>query len=134
MASDFEYPGGIRYSSHCRQYPSGCARDVSDLIVGSKGVSNGLDLASGKGINPYVQEHINLVNSIRGTGPYLNEGQRVAEATMTAIMGRESAYSGQAITWDMIMNSQLDLQPKAFDYKLSLAPPTLPEPGAYKFV
>jgi predicted dehydrogenase len=134
MASDFEYPGGIRYSSHCRQYPSGCARDVSDLIVGSKGISNGLDLASGKGINPYVQEHINLVNSIRGTGPYLNEGQRVAEATMTAIMGRESAYSGQAITWDMIMNSQLDLQPKAFDYKLSLAPPTLPEPGAYKFV
>ena len=134
MASDFEYPGGIRSSSHCRQYPQGCTRDVSDLIVGTKGVSNGLDLASGKGINPYVQEHIHLINSIRGTGPYFNEAMMVAEATMTAIMGRESAYSGIEVTWDMIMNSQLDLMPKAFDYKLQLEPPSLPEPGKYKFI
>ena len=134
MASDFEYPGGIRYSSHCRQYPQGCTRDVSDLVVGTKGVSNGLDLATGKGINPYVQEHIHLIQSIRGTGPYRNEGMMVAESTMTAIMGRESAYSGIAVTWDMIMNSQLDLMPKAFDYKLQLQPPPLPEPGKYKFI
>ncbi len=134
MASDFEYPGGIRYSSHCRQYPRGCTNDVSDLIVGAKGVSNGLDLATSKGINPYVQEHIDLLKSIRGTGPYLNQGMPVAEATMTAIMGRESAYSGMALTWDMIMNSQLDLMPKAFDYKLRMDPPALPEPGKYKFV
>lgn len=134
MASDYEYAGGIRYSSHCRQYPRGCASDVSDLIVGTKGVTNGLDLSTNKGINPYVQEHIDLVSSIRGTGPYMNQGQRVAEATMTAIMGRESAYSGQAITWDQIMNSQLDLMPKAFDYKLKMDPPALPEPGTYKFV
>lgn len=134
MASDFEYPGDIRYSSHCRQYPRGCTNDVSDLIVGAKGVSNGLDLATSKGINPYVQEHIDLLKSIRGTGPYLNQGMPVAEATMTAIMGRESAYSGMALTWDMIMNSQLDLMPKAFDYKLRMDPPALPEPGKYKFV
>lgn len=134
MASDFEYPGGIRYSSHCRQYPRGCTNDVSDLIVGTKGVSNGLDLATSKGINPYVQEHIDLLKSIRGTGPYLNQGMPVAEATMTAIMGRESAYSGMAITWDTIMNSQLDLMPKAFDYKLQMDPPALPEPGKYKFI
>lgn len=77
MASDFEYPGGIRYSSHCRQYPRGCTNDVSDLIVGAKGVSNGLDLATSKGINPYVQEHIDLLKSIRGTGPYLKDRKSV---------------------------------------------------------
>jgi len=134
MISDFEFPGGIRYSSHCRQYPRGCQNDVSDLIVGTKGVSNGLDLAKEKGINPYVQEHSDLVASIRGTGPYLNQGQSVAESTMTAIMGRESAYSGQSITWDQIMASQLDLMPKAFDYKLTMDPPALPMPGTYKLV
>jgi len=74
------------------------------------------------------------VASIRGTGPYLNQGQSVAESTMTAIMGRESAYSGQSITWDQIMASQLDLMPKAFDYKLTMEPPALPMPGTYKFV
>lgn len=134
MASDYIFPNGVRYSSHCRQYPRGTASDVSDLIVGTKGVSNGIDLAPEKGINPYVQEHIDLANSIRGTGPYLNQGISVAESTMVAIMGRESAYSGQAITWDQIMASQQDLMPKAFDYKLSLDPPMLPEPGTYKFV
>jgi hypothetical protein len=72
--------------------------------------------------------------SITGKGPYVNEGQRVADATLTCIMARESAYSGQAITWDQIMNSQQDLMPKAFDYKLSMAPPPLPVPGVYKFV
>ncbi len=134
MASDFEYANGVRYSSHCRQYPRGVFNEVNDLIVGSKGVSNGLDLSTNKGINPYVQEHIDLVASIRGTGPYLNQGQSVAESTMTAIMGRESAYSGQLVTWDMIMNSKLDLMPKAFDYKLQMDPPALPEPGKYSFI
>jgi hypothetical protein len=58
----------------------------------------------------------------------------VAESTMTCIMGREAAYSGQKVTWDMIMNSQLDLLPKSFDYKASVPVPALPVPGQYKFV
>ena len=53
---------------------------------------------------------------------------------MTAIMGRESAYSGMKITWDMIMASQQDLQPKEFDYKREMQPMPLPVPGVYKFV
>jgi len=106
---------------------------VSDLIVGSKGRSSGNDMGT-KGINPYVQEHIDMVKSITGKGPYINQGMRVAEATMTAIMGRESAYSGIKITWDMIMNSKQDLQPKEFDYKLKMDPMPIPVPGTYKFV
>ncbi len=133
LASDFTYANGVHLSSHCRQYPQGGYRIVDDLIVGTKGRSNGLDLGT-KGLDPYVQEHINLVRSIRGDGPYLNEGMRVAEATMTCIMARESAYSGLEITWDMIMASQQDLQPKAFDYKLALQAPPLPVPGQYKFI
>jgi hypothetical protein len=58
----------------------------------------------------------------------------VAESTMTCIMARESAYSGQELTWDMMMKSQLDLQPKAFDYDQKMEVPPLPVPGVYKFV
>lgn len=134
MASDFEYPGGIRYASHCRQYPRGLFNDVSDLIVGTKGASTGSDLGQDRGINPYVQEHIDLIASIRGTGPYQNQAMPVAEATLTAIMGRESAYSGLQITWDMIMDSKQDLMPKAFGYDIKMGPVELPEPGTYKFV
>jgi predicted dehydrogenase len=133
MTSEFEYANGVRLSSHCRQYPEGVYRNVSDLIVGSKGRSNGMDMGA-KGINPYAQEHINLVSSILGTGPYRNESIPVAESTMTAIMARESAYSGLAITWDQIMASRQDLQPKAFSYDRKMDPPELPVPGKYKFV
>jgi len=133
MSTEFVYPNGVRLASYCRQYPQGLFRKVDDLIVGTKGRSNGIDLGT-KGLNPYVQEHINLIKSIRGDGPYLNEAPRVAEATMTCIMGRESAYSGLEITWDMIMASKQDLQPKEFGYKLSMEMPTAPVPGKYKFV
>jgi hypothetical protein len=80
-----------------------------------------------------VQEHIALVQSIRGQGPYINDGMAVAESTMTCIMARESAYSGQEITWEQMMASNLDLQPKAFDYKMNLDVSPLPVPGEYKF-
>ena len=57
--------------------------NVSDLIVGAKGRSNGTDMGT-KGINPYVQEHIELIDSILGAGPYVNQSMPVAESTLTA--------------------------------------------------
>jgi len=138
LASDFVYPHGVHLSSVCRQYPPAdpagnkLYRRVDDLIVGSKGRSTGTDLGT-KGINSQVQEHINMVQSILGQGPYINQGMAVAESTMTCIMARESAYSGLEITWDMIMKSQQDLQPKAFGYSQKMEMPPLPMPGQYKF-
>src|SRR5580698_7257224 len=132
MSSDFTYANGVHLSSHCRQYPKGVYTNVSDMIVGAKGHSNGMDMGT-KGVNPYVQEHINMIRSIRGEGPYLNYSQPIAESTLTAIMARESAYSGQEITWDQIMNSQLDLMPKELAYDVKMEPAPLPVPGMYRF-
>ena len=136
LSADFVYPNGVHLSSWCRQYPGKeMAQNVSERIVGSKGV---IDSAALRGarlpFDPYVQEHIDMVNSILGKGPYLNEAMAVAESTMTCIMAREAAYSGRKITWDMIMNSQQDLLPKNFDYKASVPVPPLPVPGKYEFL
>ena len=75
-----------------------------------------------------------MMASILGKGPYINESMAVAESTMTCLMGREAAYSGQKVTWEMMMNSKLDLLPKSFDYKDKVPVPPLPVPGVYKFV
>ncbi|HUD99293.1 MAG TPA: Gfo/Idh/MocA family oxidoreductase [Bryobacteraceae bacterium] len=133
MSSDFTYPNGVHLSSHCRQYPKGVYTNVSDTIVGTKGHSNGMDMGA-PGINPYVQEHINMVHSIRGDGPYLNYSLPIAESTLTALMARESAYSGQEVTWDQIVSSQLDLMPKTLTDDTKLDPAPLPAPGTYKFI
>jgi hypothetical protein len=100
--------------------------------VGTKGSINCKNLGTAD-LNPYVREHTAMAHSIRGDGPYINHGMAVAESTMTCIMARESAYSGQEITWEQIMASQLDLMPKSFDYDLKRVVTPLPVPGEYQF-
>jgi myo-inositol 2-dehydrogenase / D-chiro-inositol 1-dehydrogenase len=133
ISADFVYPNGVHMSSYCRQYQGqNIAQNVSEIIRGTKGVMN---LANPNNpVNPYVQEHTDMMASILGKGPYLNEAMTVAESTLTCMMGREAAYSGQKITWDMMMNSKQDLLPKNFDMKASFPPTPLPVPGVYKFV
>ncbi len=133
ISSDFEYANGVRLSSYCRQFARGLPTKIAEHIVCAKGQSNGRDLGTRDSLNPYVAEHIALTKSIRGGGPYINHAMIVAESTMTCIMARESAYSGQEITWDQIMASTLDLQPKAFGYDEKVATPPLPVPGEYQF-
>ena len=88
--------------------------------------------------NPYVQEHIDLLNSILEDKP-INEARNVAESTMTAIMGRISAYTGQMVRWsDLTVNEDsewynLTLKPSAEDFETGqvVAPPddVIPIPG-----
>lgn len=131
--ADFVYANGVRMSSHCRQYPERKVRRVNELVVGTHGRSTVRDLGN-PGKNPYVQEHIEMVASINGSGPYKNFALPVAYSTMTAIMGRESAYAGIELTWDMVMNSKQNLIPDnpSMDGKFDV--PELPRPGEYEFV
>ena len=125
FAIEFEYENGARVLSMCRQTP-GCTERVSENVVGTKGWAymDGGDgfiegqnpyRYDGEDVNPYEQEHTDLIESIRAGEP-LNEGRQVAESTLTAIMGRMSAYTGRALKWDWVMNaSQLDLSPERYE-------------------
>jgi len=142
FAIDFEYPGGVHVMSMCRQI-EGCENNVSEAVAGSNGSwsSNGGQYRfTGKnparvrnsGIDPYVQEHVDLIASIRAGKP-LNELQTVAESTLTAIMGRMSAYTGEALTWDQALGSKLDLMPQHLAFG-PLPTPPVAVPGQTKFV
>ena len=130
---EYEYPEGIRMMSMCRQ-TDGCANNVSERVVGTKGSSNCCGLIQGANEwkfdgdvpSPYVQEHTDLINSIREGRP-LNEARQIAESSLTAIMGRMSAYTGQEITWDQAMNSQENLLPEKLEFgSLPTAPVAIP--------
>ncbi|MDP7070093.1 MAG: Gfo/Idh/MocA family oxidoreductase [Phycisphaerales bacterium] len=138
FAVDYEYPGGIHATSMCRQ-TDGASGRVEEVVQGTLGravLSSGRARFEGgpswtfstENVNPYVQEHRNLHASIRGEVPRLNEARRIAESTLTAIMGRMSAYSGKAISWDEAMNSSLDLTPPAYVFG-DLEVPAVPIPG-----
>jgi len=61
------------------------------------------------------QEHVDFVTSIR-TNKAFNELENTAISTMTAIMGRVSAYTGKDTTWEEMMNSDMKLGPKIFEF------------------
>jgi len=143
FAVEFEYPNGVRVSSMCRQI-TGCADRVSERIVGTKGATytdssvgyiEGAKAYKyeGPNPNPYVQEHADLIKSIREGKP-LNEGRNVAEGTMGAIMGRMSAYTGRALKWDWAMNaSKLDLTPPKYEFG-DLPVPPVAVPGKTQLI
>ena len=130
FAIDYEYPNDVHVMSMARQI-EGCENNVSETIDGAKGRfhSNGYRMTGenkfrfrDKEINPYVQEHIDLIASIRAGKP-LNELERVAESTLTAIMGRMSAYTGKAVTWEQAMESHLETMPKDLAFGPLPVPP-----------
>ena len=131
FSCDYEYADGTHMQSMCRHWQG--ARGVFEEVTGTKGkfyfgkMSN-----QGKdGVDRYVQEHIDLVDSITGKGPYLNEGVRTAHSTLTAIMGRMSAYTGEVVTWDDALNSDLDIVPP-LDWNRAYPVGPVPAPGAHK--
>lgn len=137
FSCDFEYANGVRVTSMSRHWYDSDG-GVFEEVIGTKGRSNCANEITGENpwkfegdkLDPYVQEHIDLVNSIRGTGPYLNEGVQVAHSTLAAIMGRESAYTGKRLNWDEFLNSDLSLVPQELDFAKSYPVRPVPRPGA----
>jgi len=117
FATEYEYANGVKMLSMCRQIDGTAAR-VSEHIVGTKGVTNANTSIKGEKNwrfdgerpNPYVVEHTHLYEAIR-SGKRINELRQVAESTMTAILGRMAAYTGQELTWDQALKSTEALMP-----------------------
>jgi myo-inositol 2-dehydrogenase/D-chiro-inositol 1-dehydrogenase len=135
FAVEFEYADGRRVTSYCRQQDGTTAR-VGEAFQGSRGRSNAYDTIEGpnawkhaplEGMNPYVEEHRDLVASIRAGQP-LNEGRQLIESNLTAILGREAAYTGQSLTWDELLASNLSIMPPGLAFG-PLAVPAVPMPG-----
>ena len=134
---EYKFPGYVRISAMCRQIDS-CTNRISDRIVGSQGLADvGGSTASIKGTkpfqyegpdqNPQVQEHTDLINGIRDGRP-LNHGKRIAESSLTAIMGRMSAYTGRELKWNWALKAyKLDLSPSNYAFgDLEIRPVAVP--------
>jgi predicted dehydrogenase len=81
--------------------------------------------------NQYQKEHDLLFAAIREDKPH-NETQRCAFAAMTGILGRMAAESGQMITWEQALASDLELAPGLDQYTMeSEAPVKADEQGRY---
>lgn len=137
---EFEYPTGAIISSQCRHQP-GCLSRVDERFQGTKGSlivdssSKGI-VKNHKGrvmyqhngasdVNPYQQEHNELFYAIRKGELRYQDAENAAHSSMTSILGRMATYSGQSITWDEAMKSNLDLGTNITSWDDT--PPVLPD-------
>jgi len=123
---DFDYGQGCHIHSTCRQI-NGCYNRVGEFFTGTEGTvyPNGKIETFAKTpvalkdfpthADGQVQEHVELLRSIVAGQP-LNDSKNVADSTLTAIMGRISAYTGQLVRWSDLT------QPGAAYYDLRLTP------------
>ena len=151
---EYTYPSGAVIASQCRHQPD-TMRRVSEFFQGTKGTVStagnktvvkdwsGNTIFNHRGKddpNPYQVEHDRLFASIRNGG-VISDGENGAKSTMSAIIGRMATYSGQVISWDEAMKSELQLVPDGLTWD-SPAPVKpngdgkydIPTPGKTKFV
>ncbi len=137
---DLEYPNNVHVMSMARQYTNNVKGNVSEALTGTKGSCqvNAYEIKgpkgerlwkfTGKDNTPYVQEHTDLIESIRKGEP-LNELKTVAESTLVAVMGRLAAYTGQEVTWKQALESKEDTMPEKLAWDMQLPTPPVAIPG-----
>ena len=149
FSADLDYGEGVHIHSMCRQITA-CKNDVREFFrTANETIAGGQiakDLAGKKielagdfpDVNPYVQEHVDLMKSMLGTGPYLNEGEACALSTACGVMIRLSAYTGQMVSMaDMLRNTaspfySLECKPTPADFEREGDVP-MPEYGDEKW-
>ncbi len=149
-AVEYEFPDGTRLFAQGRHIAN-CWGFFGDVIHGSKGsavLGEGISTPrlyqgyrqesskllaeyTGDDGSQYQIEHDLLFDAIRNDKPY-NETQRCAYAAMTGILGRMASESGQLVTWDEAMASDLELAPGLDNLTMdSPAPVQANEQGQY---
>src|SRR5690606_36136086 len=81
-------------------------------------------------VNPYLQEHVELFAAVKNGDYKHDDAEHAAYSTLTGIIGRLASYSGQVITWEDALQSNLSLMPERLDW--DALPKVLPgEDGLY---
>lgn len=144
FAVDYEYPNGVRVLSMCRQIGN-CDNKVTEAVTGTRGTwgapsreerrpnyvitgERPWSFPARNDNSPYDEEHVQLLRSIRRGEP-INDLRNVAHSTLTAIMGRMSAYTGKDVSWEQALNSQQSLLPANLTMDMRLPVPAVAMPG-----
>lgn len=122
---------------------SGCHNENNLYILGSKGQGNitrkgatitGAEDWRYKGPTPnmYQVEHDEMFKGIREGKP-INNGVRMMNSTLMAIMGRMAGYTGKEVTWEMALNSEAQLVPEVSNWETPVEIPAMSMPGLTPF-
>ena len=142
FSAAFTFPDGTKYFAATRQQ-AGTEAEFIDVAFGSAGtcdlmkylVKTGGDTerVAKRRTDMHQLEHDAWFAALR-RGETPNDVDYMAYSTLTGILAREAAYTGQEIAWEQMLNSTKQYGPEevtSFDQQLPV-PPT-PVPGVTQF-
>ena len=147
FSATFDYADGAKVYSNARHLQGAKAyRHIGAEVKGTRGGGviseyknrHHLDLDGktwrfqGEHNHFYQTEHDRLFASIRSGKP-INNGDYMAKSTLMAIMQRESAYTGEAITWEQALASKQNLSPERYAWNAEPPPSKVAVPGLTRF-
>lgn len=116
----YEYANGVRVFAYCRDIP-GCYNETTDVILGTKGrllLPNKPRIEGerpwrydGPTANMYDVEHKEMFDAIRA-GKTINNSNYMCTSSMLTILAEMVCYTGQQVTWEQAMNSEMVHGPK----------------------
>ena len=144
-AVEYTFPDGTRLFAQGRHMDN-CWGFFGDVIHGATGsavLGEGITIPrifrghnqetadmiwqyKGERHNAYQHEHDLLFKAIRNNERY-NETERSAKAAMVGILGRMAAESGQMITWEQAMASDVVLAPNLDEMTMDSEAPVQPD-------
>lgn len=142
---NYLWPGDVRGFLAQRQI-NGCYNENGLSVIGEKGIAQikpgGKASIKGENAwrykgpsnNMYQTEHDEFFLSIRDGKP-INNGDRMWNSTLMAIMGRMAGYTGQQVTWEQAYNSTETLVPEiANGWDSESVPHEMAQPGVTPLV
>ncbi|WP_316818521.1 Gfo/Idh/MocA family oxidoreductase [Pedobacter nyackensis] len=146
FAIEFEYENGAKGYHFCRQQEGTSHRNTVDVLgtdgnafvnVGTRYEISGKTNWKYEGgkKNMYQVQHDELFASIRNGNP-INNGEWMAHSTLLAIWSRMAAYTGQTVSFEQALNSNVVLGPKIDEYNWDLKweNPPVALPGSTKII
>jgi len=151
--TEYQFADGTHLTSHGR-FQNGCYAQYSDFVHGTKGSAVLMESFARantriyKGHNmteanltwrfsepepsPYQREQDLFFEAIRNDTKH-NEGYRAADANFASLLSRAAMNSGQIVTWEQVVNSNVELFPGGIEnITWDSTPPVLPdEKGNY---
>ena len=140
---EYTYGDGSRMFSQCRHI-AGTQDNVSEHVYGTtgNGTPGNLSDRSGRGVwnntdrvpkGAYQWEHDLLVKAIREGTP-MHHGYTAAMSCMTAVLGREAAFTGKVVKWDDLVEKGRPYFPNGeiTDFDQNVAPVQPDADGFYE--
>lgn len=146
FAVEYEYANGSKSYLFTRQQANTKGRNTLE-VFGTEGCAQlnlyGKGRITGKNSWEYrgdtndmfQAEHDQLFAAIRKGSP-INDGTKMANSTMMAILARSAGYTGQEIGWEEALNSEASLGPdfKEYHWNFEYEMPPIAVPGKTKFI